>query len=132
MVQQVLLTSKKLDTILEAKELLIKAYETSFNIFDHVKQEMIEDKNILHLNRPLAFVEYHKAEHMSEVSRLYEMTRVFMDRKVTHYFGLSFTEFLEYPPDMCDHILELCYSRQKDELSTQKNVLASMTMEEKK
>lgn len=129
--QDILTNGKKLDNIHQAKELLRKAYETSFNIFNHAKQELIEEKNIIHLNRPLAYVEYHKAEHISEVSRLYEITKVFMDRKVNHYFGISFNEFLQYPADICDHILDLCYNRQKSELDTQKTILSSMEEEKK-
>ncbi len=54
-----------------------------------------------------------------------------MDRRVNSYFGISLNEFLAYPPDICDHILELCKDKQIEELKTQKDVLSSMDYDKK-
>lgn len=77
---------------------------------------MTEDAtNDLEKKRPFSLVQFNEAEDFSSTSRLYEMIRIYRDRKVNSIFGLSLAEFLDMPADICDHILTLCNEEQVNE-----------------
>jgi hypothetical protein len=128
----VLNKAKKTDLV-SAKAMLYQAYETTMGIHDYFAQDALEreepDPNKI---RPLSEVAMHFAEDACSTSRLYEMIRVFEDRKVYPYFGLNLKEFLELPHDICENILEICLSRQTKELAIQGNVIDKIENENKK
>jgi hypothetical protein len=114
-------------SFVEGQDLLNQAYETSFGIHDHNEQNGYEElETDPNKKRPLSSVAMHFSCDTSTTSRLYEMMRIFKDKKVYQNFGLSLTEFLEYPPDLCDHMLLLSMEQQEQDYKTQQNVLNNL------
>lgn len=105
--------------------MLREAYEVTYQIFDHLaqhqKNKQLDDPA---LKRPLASVALHPAEDLSGVLKLYERLRRFADCEVANYYGISLTEFLSYPRDVCDFILKDCEYRLKVKLRTNEQELA--------
>ena len=105
-IQQLIDTSPKLK-FTDAQLLLMDAYETGFGIYNHAQHT---DNS-----RPLALVAMHWAEDNTTQSLLHERIEQFKDRNVYQIFGLSLTEFLDLPRDVCTKILEVCGKRQTQE-----------------
>lgn len=82
--------------------------------------------NDINQKRPLTEVAVHEAENCSSTSLLYDRIRIYRDRKVYNTFGLSLTEFLNYPPDICEHILLLCLEQQEQDNKAQQDVLEDL------
>lgn len=124
---RVLRESKKTDTV-TAKSILYQAYETAFGIHDYLDEAMQEsvqpnpDKK-----RPLSSVGMHFAEDFSSTSKLYEMIRIFKDRKVFSVMGLNLTEFLDLPHDVCEYILIECSKQQQQEAVVAQQVMGDLT-----
>lgn len=97
--------------------MLLEQYETVFGIYNHQAVDP---------SRPMASVAMHPAENTSEGGLLDERLQQFVDKKVSHYFGLSLKEFLDYPPDMCMKILEICAHKQKEDNTMANNVLSQL------
>lgn len=107
-----LLQAKPVNQV-EARLMLMQAYETTFDIFDHIKHEaMDESVTDIDNRRPLASMAMHRAEDASSESRLYGTIELFSDRDVHKFFGLSLNEFLDLPHDICEHILTVCSNKQ--------------------
>lgn len=92
----------------DAQLLLQDIYETSYGIFDH-SQAAVDN------SRPLALVAMHWEEDASTGSQLYERIELFKERQIYQIFGLSLTEFLDLPRDICTKILESCGKKQNEE-----------------
>ena len=102
---QALVDSSPKLALTDAQILLLDTYVTTFGICDHG----------LMADRPLALVAMHWEEDNSNSSSLYERIQQFEDRQVYKRFGLSLTEFLELPRDVCIKILDVSTKKQKDE-----------------
>jgi hypothetical protein len=76
--------------------LLRERYERSHGIYDHQNA-----------NDHFALVRHHWCEDTIIASRLRERMEAFVEKRVGHYFNISFTEFLEQPPYVCDLQLEV-------------------------
>jgi len=96
---------------------LLEHYETVFGIYNHTANDP---------ERPMASIAMHPAENTSDGSLLDERLQQFADKKVSHYFGLSLKEFLEYPPDICLKILEICSKKQSEENTVTNAVLSQL------
>lgn len=108
---ELLKTSPQLKTS-DAQLLLRDSYETMFGIYNHETAP---------LDRELAIMAMHPAEDAHTDSLLYERIEQFGQKQVTKYFGLSLTEFLEYPRDLVFKVLEECEKlRTKESTDTQK------------
>lgn len=97
--------------------MLLEKYETVHGIYNHA----IDDPD-----KPLAIVALHDGENTGIGSTLYERIELFAERGVTKHFGLSLSEFLELPTDVCDRILEISNKRQAIEGSVAGNMLAQL------
>lgn len=92
----------------DAQLLLQDIYESGYGIFDH-SQAAVDN------SRPLALVAMNWEENASDGSLLYERIELFKERQIYQIFGLSLTEFLELPRDICTKILESCGKKQNEE-----------------
>lgn len=120
---RVLREAKKTDH-LTGRSILYQAYETTFGVFDYMAQAMTEHAQLdPDLKRPLASVALHFAEDVSSTSRLYELIRAFKDRKVYSVMGLSLTEFLDLPHDICEFILTECNKQQERDTASAQQVI---------
>lgn len=129
--EKTLLESKKTNYP-EGVSLLRQAYETTFGIHDYFQQEANESVLTDPLQkRPLTSIAFHNVEDVSTYSSLYEMIRVFRDRKVYSIFGLSLKDFLDMPPDICDHILTLCSEQQKVDNKINTDIMAGFNIQKK-
>ena len=68
----------------------------------------------------------HDCENVCKGSDLYERLNQFAEYQVTKHFGLSLLEFLEFPTDICDEILDISARRLSVEGSTASNILAQL------
>lgn len=76
--------------------------------------------------RPLSSIALHGAENISEGSSLYELIKLYADRKINTHYGLSITEYLELPHDICQMIMKDCTDRMQKEINTTADVLAGL------
>lgn len=106
-IQKLVDTSPKLK-LTDVQLLLQDVYESGYGIYNHAS-------NSVDNSRPLALVAMHWAENASEGSVLYERIEQFRERNVYQTFGLSLTEFLDLPRDICIKILESCSKKQATE-----------------
>jgi hypothetical protein len=67
-------------------------YETEIGIFNHFGQQA--------KSKPLASVAFHPIEDINDGSGLQLAMRVYVDRGIREYFGLSFEEYLAVPRDI--------------------------------
>lgn len=79
-----------------AQIISLTCYQTEYEIFNHDRPN----------NRPLALVAHHDKEDVLEGGPLYTHIRQFFNYRLHKLFGISLTEFLEYPP----HVVEFLYS----------------------
>lgn len=90
--------------------LMRERYEQAHGIYDHRAAE----------GDHFALVRHHWCEDTIIASRLRERMEAFVDARIGTAFHLSFTEFLEQPPYVCDLMLEVMEKRapiQDQELS---------------
>ena len=100
-------TSPKL-RFTDGQILLLDVYESGYGIYDH-SQHAVDN------SRPLALVAMNWEEDASTGSQLYERIELFKERQIYQIFGLSLTEFLDLPRDICTKILESCGKKQNEE-----------------
>lgn len=98
----------------DARLVLLEQYETFYGIYNHTTGDP---------NRSMANIAMHYAENVSDGSLLDERIAQFAEKKITKYFGLSFKEFLEYPPDVCFKMLEVAEKQSKIESDATTSVL---------
>lgn len=63
------------------------------------------------------------AEEVNPNSLLYDAIRKFGKRNIAKTFGLSLTEFLEYPRDLADHIMAVALEVAKERSDSIENVM---------
>ena len=95
----------------EAKYILLEAYQQDAGIFDHLAQASIDAKS----RRPLALIAMHDAENIHKCSNYSMILERYVVAKVWDYFHLSLTEFLNLPSSMIGHILESCQKLVKED-----------------
>lgn len=110
---QVAPSLKSSDTAL----LLLDRYDTTYGIYNHDRPDP---------DRPLALVAMHTAENASVGSTLYERIDQFADLQVPKHFGLSLTEFFDFPTDICNKILEVSSARKKREEAAAEQALSQL------
>ena len=115
-IKRLLETSPKLCAT-DAKLVLLELYENTYGIYNHA---------VFDPDRPMANVAMHPAEDVSAGSLLDERIEQFADRQVSKFFGMSLTEFLQYPTELCMRILEICGRKQKYENTVAGNALAAL------
>lgn len=108
---QVLAKTKPME-LMQAKELLAEAYDTTFGIFNHLRQAQIEEKSAdPALKRPLALVALHPAEDWAgRHSQLELILRGFADNAVAEHFNISLPEFLDLPVEMAERLMRISKS----------------------
>lgn len=88
-------------TIAEAKNLLLKAYETTYGIFNHYANE--SEPVIM---RPLAAIALHPTERVGGPrSFIDEAMDLFIRFKVSHHTGCSFIDWLDLPVHIAEGLL---------------------------
>ncbi len=83
------------------------------------------------LKRPLSSVALHDAENVCDPSRLYEVIKLYADRKVYTHYGLSLTDYLDLPHDIAVYIMTDCTTRLQKEYNTTSEVIDSLNMTKK-
>lgn len=106
---------------------MYQAYENSQGIHDYIAQEIYE-RSITDpdLKRPLSTVALHPNESICEGSGLYELMKMYADRKINTHYGLSLMEYLDLPHDVCQFIMLDCTNRLQKEYNTTADVLDSL------
>lgn len=89
---------------MEAKYILLEAYQQDAGIFNHLAENSLDAKD----RRPLAVLALHDAENIYKLSSYATILERYVVAKVWDYFHLSLTEFLDLPETMIGHILESC------------------------
>jgi hypothetical protein len=74
----------------------------------------------------------HPSENTCTDSAMYNRIKQFAELQVGKYFHVSLTEFLEYPRDICIHILEISTQMQKNESTAATNILNDIAANEKR
>lgn len=83
-------------TSIETQIVLRERYETAHGIYNHANAD-----------DHFALIKHHWAEDTIVASRLRERMEAFITARVGKHFDMSFKEFLEYPPYVCDLMLEV-------------------------
>lgn len=84
----------------DVKIVLGDLYETEIGIYNHFGQSAKK--------RPLASVAFHPIEDINDGSGLQVAMRVYIDRGVREYFGLSFEEYIAVPRDVHEMMNQIC------------------------
>jgi len=92
-------------------------YETTYGIYNH---------DAPMAGRELALVGMHPKEDVTTTSLLRERIREFGKREVFKHTGVSLTEFMEFPPDVCQMIFETAAEMAKDTGKMAQEVLDEM------
>lgn len=90
-----------------AQQLKLERYETLFGIHDHSMNDDFE--------HPFSVVELHPAEDTLTHSRLFERIQQYHEREINKYWSLSLIEFLNLPTFVVLHLLELSFTKQREE-----------------
>lgn len=83
-------------------------YEVTYGIFNHVGASV---------KRPLSSVALHECEENAVSSSLYESIDIFLNTGIRDAFGLSLTEYLALPTEICIKLTEAA-SRESSKKST--------------
>lgn len=91
-----------------AKLLLRQIYQQSYGIFDHLGQEKKDESLATEPDqkRPLASIAKHPAESVSVASIYHERYTEYRLSNVLKYTGVTWSDFLNYPHDHCDFLIE--------------------------
>lgn len=118
---------------MSSKALLHQAYENSQGIHDYISQEIYE-QSVLdpQLKRPLSSVALHDAENICAGSKLYELIKLYADRKVYTHYGLSLLDYLDLPHDIAAFIMTDCTERLQKEYNNTSDVLDSINLQKNK
>jgi hypothetical protein len=100
-----------------AKTLQIEAYDTAYGIASYDGESI----------NGLDYVKMHPAEEVNTNSLLYDAIRKFGKRNIAKTFGLSITEFLELPRDICDHLFNVALEVAKEKNDGMENVIDELT-----
>jgi len=111
---------------------LHQAYENSQGIHDYISQEIYEQSvTDPELKRPLSSVALHGPEDICTGSKLFELIKLYADRKVFTHYGLSLVDYLDLPHDVASFIMMDCTQRLQKEYNTTSDVLESMNSNKK-
>lgn len=102
--------------------LMRERYEQSHGIYDH--RAATDDH--------FALVRHHWCEDAIVASRLRERLEAFADLKIGTAFHMSFTEFINQPPYMCDLMLEIMEKRAPEQAQELHDLLQDMKKEQGK
>lgn len=91
-------------------------YEQAHGIYDHRAAE----------GDHFALVRHHWCEDTIVASRLRERMEAFRDLRIGSAFNMSFTEFLNQPPYMCDLMLEVMEKHAPQETQELNELLQEM------
>lgn len=78
-------------------------YQSGYGIFNH-HQYQAEVKNHVGL---LKLVAFHDKEDLVNMNRRQNVKRRFAESGVGRIFNIGFTEFLQYPSEECDDMIEI-------------------------
>lgn len=92
--------------------LLRKLFDTTYGFFNH------EETN----DRPLALVAMHDGENLVEGSYMSNLIRDFHKYKIHRLLGISFNEFIEYPPYFIEQIIAIALKDAKDQEAEAKSL----------
>jgi hypothetical protein len=98
----------------DTRILLNERYETTYGIANH---------DVDNPNRPLLLIALHRSENTSVGCTLYRRLEQFADLSVAKHFGLSIKDFLDFPSDVVNDILEISAKRARIETTTAGNML---------
>jgi len=110
---ELLYYARRTDSIL-AQLLILEAYETTFRLYNHDRENP---------NEPLALVRLHDKENVVKYSRMANVIRSFRRHRVGHHFNMSLSEFLKYPRHIGRLILEDCGEAEKEEYQRTKQMM---------
>ncbi len=74
-------------------------YDTEFGIYNHLKRNH---------NKPLASVAYFECEEFTSNSLLSDVANNYISKDIHKMFGLSLTEFLDFPTHICEELFKVC------------------------
>lgn len=100
-----------------AKTLQLEAYDTAYGIANYDGERV----------NGLDYVLMHPAEEVNPNSLLYDAIRKFGKRNIARVFGLSITEFLELPRDICDHLFDVGLEIAKEKNDGIEDVIDELT-----
>lgn len=83
----------------DADIILYDLYEMNYGIFNHRNASK---------TKPLSSVALHECENIGADSNLYKVIEAYVSRGVKEVTGLTLTEYLELPTDICIKIMEIC------------------------
>lgn len=89
-------------------------YETEIGIFNHFGQQA--------KTRPLASVAFQPIEDFNDGSGLQVAMRVYIDRGIREYFGLSFEEYIAVPRDIHEMMNQVAYEYIKKKSATMQDI----------
>lgn len=95
----------------DADSLMRKVYESTYGIFNHVKNDGLKGK----LRRPLAEVAFHKGEDFTGGSALEDTMRVFRDLPIGEIYRISYLEFMSLPVHITDMMMRVAKEKRDKE-----------------
>ena len=112
---------------MDSRLTLAQAYETTFEIFDHLRQEQQESLMAdAAQKRPLAMVAMHHAEDFCKGSKLYDMLVYYSRARVWDVFHISLVEFLSFPHELVEFIIRHCMKIQEQEAAKAEKIAADL------
>lgn len=109
-IDDLLRADMELDAI-SARMVLLEEYETAYGIFNHNAPDA----------GPLALVQKHESEQVSEAGPLYNLIRRFHLHGIHERFGVSLLEFLDLPRDITDLLFSIATTSTATEDRGQRN-----------
>jgi hypothetical protein len=94
-------------------------YETELGIYNHFGPEAKK--------RPLASVAFHPIEDVHDGGSLQLAMRIYMDRNIREYFGLTFLEHISLPKDIYEMMNQIALENMKKRTAAMESIEKSMT-----
>jgi hypothetical protein len=101
----------------DAKLVLSDLYETTYGIYDHINPSK---------GRPLASVALHESEDNTTTSNLYEAIERYHQKGIKDLFGLSITEYLDLPTEICIKLMDIATRDANDKTKIAKQIEDTM------
>lgn len=123
-----LLQGKRVSSWSQAQQILAMAYNTQFGIFNHIAQEALDTNPAVDpkIKRPLALIAAHPAEEYRSHSLLERLIEIFPNKKIGQHFNISFTDFMECPPEVVEKMIAVCDKINERESAQDKKTLEAV------